>query len=186
MEVLDVPGDGNCLIHSVIKICDLIEFDYTKHPCLLLSDRLKAVQYLRNLAYAHAINTIEDRNIYGDKEGLEDTLRELPQMGQWSNSYYAYGLCIQALGLQDRIGIIDRGRIHIPSPTGVYLACTGGHFLVHLDRKIYKPMSDAYLLKKEKARRIINEPMGRLASYVARLCSPHFCYSPIPKNVYRM
>ena len=186
MEVLDVPGDGNCLIHAVIKMCDLLEFDYTKYPCLLLDDRMKAVQFVRNLAFAHATHSVKDKNIYGDPEGLADTLRELPQLGQWVNSYYAYGFCVQALDLQDRVGIIDRGRIHIPSPSGVYLACTGGHFLVHLDRTKYRPPSDAHLIKKEKARRIINEPTGRLAAYVAKFCSPQFCYGRIPKNVFRL
>lgn len=163
---IEVPGDGNCLFHSIIKICELVEFDYRKFPGLLLP-RARAVRYLRGLAAAYGKKLPPD--LLGDPEGLAATIQELPNMGAWSKSYYAFTLCLRVLGLTN-VGIVANGTVYQPSSIGVYLACSGGHFWVELDSSKHRPPSvenNRIVVLRE-----LGNPSEKMTSYLRRFeCS---------------
>lgn len=169
----DVPGDGNCLFHSIILITKLIDFDYRRYPGLLL-DSGRAVQYLRNIAYAYG-KTVQGKEPFVNLEDLEDTMRDLPHCGQWTGSHYAYALCFQVLGLQGRVGIISRERVVERGTTGVFLVCTDGHFCVEADEGLALPP----VAKRELIATVVRDPPPRLDAFLARLCSPTFYLNPV-------
>ena len=171
----DVPGDGNCLFHSVILITKLIDFDFRRYPGLLL-DSDRAVQYLRNLAYAYG-KTIENKEPFTNLEDLAGTMRDLPHRGQWTGSHYAYALCFRVLGLHDRVGIISRGRVVEKGSTGVFLVCTDGHFYVQTADA--RAPSAASAAKRKKIEEIMRLRPERLMRYLDRVCSPDYYLNPI-------
>ena len=160
-KAISTPGDGNCLFHSIIEIAGQVEFDYRNFPGLLLP-RPRAVKYLRGLAAEFGKRLPPDE--LGDVAGLAATIQELPHMGAWANSYYAFSLCLRVLRLSD-VGIVAMGRVYQPSRIGVYLACSGGHFWVEIDEAVYrKPQKDTHRLE---VLRSLKRPPEALKNHLA-------------------
>jgi hypothetical protein len=174
----DVPGDGNCLFHSIILITKLIDFDFRRYPGLLL-DSGRAVQYLRNITYAYA-QTVQNKEPFANLDDLSATMADLPHVGQWTGSHYAYALCFRTLELHGRVGIISRGRIVERGTTGVFLVCTDGHFYVETVEDLPPPS----MVMRRKIAAVIDRAPGRLGEYFKRLCDPLFYLNPV--GAYRL